>query len=551
MEKSASRVRCTKYQQYYNGYEIESSLITTFDMSDTINVVTGQVISGLNVDTSNPISYSVALNQALNAITDTFLWQDSILLESFCRDDDGFFDSVCYSRFMPKGKLCIDRKFGEEFTSNNMRFVWKFVVNTISSEYRVLVNAQNGDIYDIADIIYEGQYANGNVQTLYDGYVSNEIETFKCTFCTRWTLKNSHGNKTLLNGDKVKNRYNEWTNSSEAPATTAHWIIGQLADFYRVKYNNNVISKDTYLNAGIYENNAYYNHNSNLITLGRLNNKWLSAIDIVGHELGHRLVCLGANLEYFGESGALNESFADIFGTLSERYIRSNHDGIWNWTIGEDAVTIRSMSNPLQFHQPNNYGGLYWVDPNDYMNDHGGVHTNSGVQNKWFYNLSQMIGPDKAGLIAYYMVQLYLTPTSRYNDALFASVFAAENLFGRCSDERMAAISAWHSVGVSSNTIPMCSSSQQENYRLDICDNTINMLIYPNPASEIINIELSDEFEDCTIEIYNALGVRIAEILFQNKILPINVEHLSDGLYLIKAKINGRYVAAQKILINQ
>ena len=49
-----------------------------------------------------------------------------------------------------------------------------------------------------------------------------------------------------------------------------------------------------------------------------------------------------------------------------------------------------------------------------------------------------------------------------YYDALFASVFAAEDIFGRCSDERIAVISAWRSVGVTSNSIPLCARSQQE-----------------------------------------------------------------------------------------
>lgn len=551
IEKSAdSRTRCIKYQQYYNGYEVESSVIVTFDMSDTITVVTGNLVRNLNIDTSEPISQEAALNVALGAVTGTFIWQDSLLMDGFCKDANGNFDSNCYNRFLPKGKLCLARKFGDEFTSNNIRFVWRFLINTTTAEYRVLVNAKTGEIFDVAEVT-RNDFDKGNVQTLYDGYIVNEMETYRVS-SSLWTLKNSKGNKTVLNGNAIFSTTNDWTVTSEAPATTAHWIIGQLADFYRIKYLNYTISEDTYINAGIpnFENAQYLDNNT--IEIGEMNNHWLSTIDIIGHELAHRLVDLSANLEYQGESGALNESFADIFGTLAERFIRTNHGRSWNWTLGEDAVTIRSMSDPHFYSQPDHYQGLYWVNPQSGY-DNGGVHINSGVQNKWFYNLSQTIGPDKAGLVAYYMLHLYLTPTSNYHDALFASVFAAENLFGRCSDERSKVISAWSSVGVSSANIPLCASNEQgaERFSVDEINNKLlYMEVYPNPASRVFNIEFSDELDECVIELYNSTGIKVDEILVRNKTVSIGIDHLPNGLYLINAIVNGRSVNNAKVLIN-
>ena len=553
IEKSVDiGTRCTKYQQYYNGYEVESSVIITFDISDTITVVTGNLVGNLNIDTSDPISQSTALNVALDAVTGTFLWQDSVLMDSYCMDEDGNFDSICYNRFLPKGNLCLARRFGDDFTTNNIRFVWKFIVNTTRAEYRILVNAKTGLLYDVAEVTKDEQYANGNVQTLYDGYITNEMETFKCSLCFKWKLQNSNGNKTVLDGRKVKSRTNEWTDTSEAPATTAHWIIGQLADFYRIKYLNYTISENTHINAGIPNfENAQYLDNNNTIQIGEINNHWLSTIDIIGHELAHRLVSLSANLEYQGESGALNESFADIFGTLAERFIRTNHWSNWNWTVGEDAVAVRSMSNPHLYWQPDYYQGQYWVNPQS-SSDHGGVHTNSGVQNKWFYNLSQTIGPDKAGLIAYYMLQLYLTPTSNYQDALFASIFAAENLYGKCSDERCNVISAWQSVGVYSTYFPLYANGPKEAERIgvDEIDNMhLYMEVYPNPASGIVNIELSDELDEGVIEIYNSTGIKVDEIIVRNKTVSIDTDHLPNGLYLINVVANGRSVNNAKIII--
>lgn len=555
-KKANDKTRCTKFQHYYNGYKVESSVIITFDESDTITIVTGNIVGDLNIDTSNPISQSTALDLALDAVTGFFIWQDSVLMSGFCMDDKGDFDSISYNRFLPKGELCLARKFGDEFISNNFRFVWKFSVNTTTAEYRVLVDAKTGEVYDVVEITKDG-YAKGKVQTLYDGYITNEMETYNEIVHYGWKLQNSNGNRTVLNGVNIVSITNNWIDSSQAPATTAHWIIGQLADFYWTKYLNNTVSVDTYINAGVPNYyNASYNHSSNAITIGELGNNWLSTIDVIGHELTHRLVHLSADLEYIGESGALNESFADIFGTLAERFIRTNHGRSWNWTIGEDAFTIRSMSNPHLYSQPDYYQGQYWVNPLS-GDDNGGVHTNSGVQNKWFYNLSQSIGPDKAGLIAYYMLHLYLTPTSNYHDALVASVFAAENLYGRCSDERNAVITAWQSVGVSSDNLLPCTingGGEGGNRFADKDtpnDSMLYMDVFPNPVSEIVNIEFSDELTEGILEIYNITGIKFDEIQVHDKTVSISMNHLPDGLYFINAKVDGRSVHNAKIIVNK
>jgi Zn-dependent metalloprotease len=64
-----------------------------------------------------------------------------------------------------------------------------------------------------------------------------------------------------------------------------------------------------------------------------------ATLDIAGHEFTHGVVRFSANLNTFGESGALIESFCDIFGTMIEDFSRGSN----NWTIGEDASTIRDM----------------------------------------------------------------------------------------------------------------------------------------------------------------------------------------------------------------
>jgi len=136
----------------------------------------------------------------------------------------------------------------------------------------------------------------------------------------------------------------------------------------------------------------------------------LVAPDIVAHELTHGLIQSTADLKYQGESGALNESFADIAATSFEFFLYRNHEdnirhindmlGRPDWKIGEDNMregdNLRDMENPEQgiSPQPSVYGGKYWVNPHS-SDDNGGVHINSGVCNRLFYLVTTGLQTEK------------------------------------------------------------------------------------------------------------------------------------------------------------
>lgn len=110
----------------------------------------------------------------------------------------------------------------------------------------------------------------------------------------------------------------------------------------------------------------------------------LTALDVCGHELTHGLQTFTTEFVYQGESGALNESIADVFGTLLEFFVSSKADTP-DWTIGEAFnFVIRDFANPKSRKQPTFVGGEFWVPPGS-PEDEGGVHTNSGVTNFMCY----------------------------------------------------------------------------------------------------------------------------------------------------------------------
>jgi Zn-dependent metalloprotease len=187
------------------------------------------------------------------------------------------------------------------------------------------------------------------------------------------------------------------------------------------------------------------------------------ALDVVGHEITHGVIDYSAKLVYRGESGALNESFCDIFGTAVEFFAEGANG---DWLLGENVYigqgSIRSMQNPKERSDPDTYLGEFWFDTK-LSDDNGGVHTNSGVQNYWFYLLSEGgsgendhgipyqvtgIGLEDAADIAYRNLTNYLLPDSRYLDAAGYSIRAAEDLFGEGSRQVSSVSSAWEAVGI-------------------------------------------------------------------------------------------------------
>jgi bacillolysin len=181
--------------------------------------------------------------------------------------------------------------------------------------------------------------------------------------------------------------------------------------------------------------NAFWNGSG--IYLG---DGFAGADDVVAHELTHGVVEQTADLAYWYQSGAINESMADVFGELVDL---TNPDAETEpaWQIGEGSPlgVIRSMSNPPSFDQPDrmtssNYHAAPW-NRDDF--DNGGVHFNSGVGNKaayliiqgGFFNTQTItgIGYNKAARVYYQALQM-LTAGADYADLYGVLPQACNNL---------------------------------------------------------------------------------------------------------------------------
>jgi len=220
-------------------------------------------------------------------------------------------------------------------------------------------------------------------------------------------------------------------------------------------------------------NNAFWSSSKNQMFYGDGDGtNWspLVALDICGHEMQHGITSRTANLTYSGESGALNESWSDVFGSLVELYARGG-ETTGTWWIGEDIRTPniagdaeRRLDEP---HKGSNYGYTTDDQPDHYTerytgtSDNGGVHINSGIANHAFYLLAKGgthahiagapvtgIGADKAAKIWYKALTSYMTSSTNFAGARTATLNAADAIYGVGSAESLSVAQAWTACGV-------------------------------------------------------------------------------------------------------
>jgi Zn-dependent metalloprotease len=219
----------------------------------------------------------------------------------------------------------------------------------------------------------------------------------------------------------------------------------KVRQYYKEVLNRNSIDNlglDLILNVHYGENfmNAFFTGGQMVFGDGdgQIFANFTKALDVVGHELTHGVTQYTANLDYFAQSGALNESMSDVFGTAIKQYAKGQTAQDADWLIGDEIMgptlkgqALRSMKAPGTAYdnqlmgkdpQPDHMGHYY--SGND---DNQGVHTNSGIPNKAFYLTSMDIGTDKAALIWYAGLQK-LWSTANFNDAVTVLTEAAKVL---------------------------------------------------------------------------------------------------------------------------
>ncbi|NKX54116.1 M4 family metallopeptidase [Arthrobacter mobilis] len=196
---------------------------------------------------------------------------------------------------------------------------------------------------------------------------------------------------------------------------------------------------------------------------GQILKGFTGSLSVIGHELTHGVVQYTANFAYQGQSGALNESMADVFAVLVEQYALRQTAAEASWLIGEglftdqvSGVALRSLKEPGTAYdddvlgkdpQPGSMAG--YVQTSD---DNGGVHLNSGIPNRAFALLALRLGGyawERAGLIWYdALTGPDVGAQTDFAGFVRATESAAVKRYGRDSEEYAALAAAWAAVGL-------------------------------------------------------------------------------------------------------
>jgi bacillolysin/neutral peptidase B len=265
--------------------------------------------------------------------------------------------------------------------------------------------------------------------------------------------------------------------SSNTAGVSAHYHTKLIFDFFNTVLKRNGIddkgmkltclvnvtyslreAPPNWNNAVWWNNRMWFGQNQN--GSGRFDS-FARYFDIIAHELSHGITQTTSNLVYRDETGALNESFSDIFAVLLKNWYPSEPEPIatWNWEIGSglgiSGGPLRDLSNPTRTGQP-----AHMKDSRVTSQDDGGVHSNSGIHNKAAYNLftardpaGNLIFSPSDSAILYYVTLSRLTRISGFADCLRVLTSVISTYFAGDSHDllelkRQAAIDAYKLAGI-------------------------------------------------------------------------------------------------------
>ncbi len=445
----------THVQQTYNGVPVfGGEAIVHLDSTGGLFAMTNDLVSDVSVDTNPSIKKKKAVRIAIATYGCDCLTVPPAADLWILRQEDG--DHLAY-------RVQLRREDNSPETAMPVYFI----------------DAHTGDVLMNYDNL---QTATGTGATLYSGSVS--ITTFfRSSNATYYLEDTTRKVGTFDNRNTTGSTWrftdgnNIWDSSTQRAGADAHFGAEKVYDYFlnvhgRRGLDGNggpawytsidgvtgLISSKVHYSSGY--NNAFWN--GNYMTYGDGDGVTFSplvTLDICGHEMQHGITERTAGLVYSGESGALNESWSDVFGAMVERFAKGESAN--TWLIGEQAYTPGTAGDALRYMNDTHRGG----DPDHYSErytgtaDNGGVHTNSGISNFVFYLLSKGgthhlggsmtgIGADAAAKIWYKAITTYMTSSTNFKGARTATLNAAAALYGTGSVNYNAVATAWSLCGV-------------------------------------------------------------------------------------------------------
>jgi bacillolysin len=306
---------------------------------------------------------------------------------------------------------------------------------------------------------------------------------------------------------------NSWVNPD---AISAAFNLSAVYDYYYQRHSRNSfngLGSNLFAVVRYHVNfaNAFWNPVQKLMVFGDAD-RYPASLDVTGHEVTHGVISsIGSKpiLDYVNQSGALNESFSDIFGEMTEA---QHNGGMPDWIIGSVLnQKIRNMSNPPAIAAG---GGIVYPRkmadfvalPATEAEDKGGVHINSSIINRAYYliasGLSGSLGIPDSEAIFYRCLTTKFLPQSQFIDARLGCIASAEELFGVGSRQALKVAEGFDAIELFASPVNVPQSSTNLP-SVSAPDST--MWVYPDPS--ISNCSLA-RYEEALGDPGN--GIRIA-----------------------------------------
>ncbi len=459
-----------RYQQLINGIPVNYAYYVVHIKSNKVVSMNGQLFDNIWFSEVLLNEY-IAVQKAIQHISaESYMWEDK-QEENLLKKQTGNQNAT----YFPRAELCYFVDPSNLNKPATKAYKIEVYASYPLSKKNVFIDVSTGDVLYVENLL-QFKDVIGTAKTVYSGTQTITTDSSSIGYTLKevgrgngietYNMKNS----TNFSVDFIdkNNLWDTLNNQKDQYAVDAHWGAEKTYDYYFQKHNRNSVDNNGFklINMVHYGNaygNAYWDGSRMVFGDGDNVNSMnpLVSLDIIGHEITHGITSFTAKLISQNESGALNESFSDIFGATIDLYTRPDKA---NWKVGEEVSSVyRSLEEPNATKQPDTYQGNYWLPINDV--DFGGIHCNNGVQNFWYYLLVSGgngtndkgnkynvagIGLDKAAAIAYRNLTVYLTSLSNFQDARFYSIKAAIDLFGSCSPEVESVTNAWFAVGVGS-----------------------------------------------------------------------------------------------------
>lgn len=428
--KSQGNGRVTvRYQQNYQGIPVlGGELIVNMNENGDLYSINGEVSSSFSLQTQPTIDSEQARQTALQSMAK-------------------WYQTPTHDFVASEPTLWMYDESLLQPSTRPAELVWRLEVTAVDAgmpvRELVLINAERGNI----------SLHFNQVDTLW--HVSNQAATTQVKTSQKSPLQAAGavvktytaGNSTTLPGTFLCDQTTPNCPPGDSHAKAAHKYAIGTYNLYQTSHNrisidNNNMPVISTVHYDFEYQNAFWSGSQMVYGDGF---GFALADDVVAHELTHGVTQHESNLFYYYQSGAINESFSDLWGEYYDQTNGQGNDdhgsGGVKWLIGENISglgAIRSMSTPPDFSNPDKMSSIYYYE---FSGDNGGVHFNSGVNNKAVYLMVDggafngktvtALGWAKTAAI-YYEVNTNLLPSGAdYSDLYFALQQSCSNLIGQ------------------------------------------------------------------------------------------------------------------------